>query len=342
MSPGIFFSLTAALIWATSSLLVKAQAERIDTLSFNAFRVVVGAHFFLLLLPFFGGMSLIAQLTPFTMLALAASVALGFCLGDSIYFWSMTQIGAARTMPISGVYPVFTWLLAVPILHEQVTLPAILGTVLVVTALYLLGREQLADAVEANDMLIPAADADSPSSSATLPRATPSGAPLVPPATGAPAITQRARYLAVGAAILAAFAWACATTLLRVGIELQAPVTLYDNLQQTVLVGAFRLTVAAFILVPIVQLFKGPRIWSPYRGAGLTRLIALGVYSTGIGSVVFVLGVALAGAARASLMNSASPILGVVFSWLFLRERVTRRVWFGTALAVAGVALVLV
>lgn len=318
MPLGIFFAATAAVIWATSSLMVKAQADNVDTLSFNAFRVVVGALFFFCLLPFFGGAQLVAQLTPQTMLTLAASVILGFCIGDSIYFWSMTQIGASRAMPISGIYPVFTWVLAVPLLGEQVTPQALLGTFLVIVALFLLSREKPADADEANDMLI------APSSE-TAPRS----------------ISKRARYLGVAGAAGAALLWACATTLLRLGIQMQQPVTLYDNLQQSVLVGAYRLTVAAFVLVPVTQWLKGSRVWNSYRGQAKWRQIALAVYSTGIGSLFFVMGVALAGAARAALLNSASPLIGVLFSWLFLKEKLTRRVWAGTALALTGVWLVL-
>jgi bacterial/archaeal transporter family protein len=319
MPLGILFGLTAAFIWSTTSLMVKANAGRVDTLSFNAFRVVIGALFFYVLLPFFGGAQLVAQLTPMTMLALSVSVVLGFCIGDSIYFWSMTKIGASRTMPISGVYPVFTWLLAVPLLGEEITVPAIVGTVLVVIALYLLGREHPADATEANDMMIAPPDN-------TEPRG-------VPP---------RTRYLAVAAAVFAALTWACATTLLRLGIQMQEPVTLYDNLQQSVLLGTFRLTVAALVLVPVTQVLKGSGVWAIYRSREISKLVALGIYSTGVGSLFFVLGVALAGAARAALLNSASPLIGVLFSWLFLREKMTRGVWAGTALALVGVWLVLI
>ncbi|MBI4674016.1 MAG: DMT family transporter [Chloroflexi bacterium] len=315
---GILFASTAALIWATSSLMVKAQAARVDTLSFNAFRVGVGALFFYLLLPFFGGSQLLAQLTPPIMLTLGVSVILGFCIGDSLYFWSMTKIGASRAMPISGIYPVFTWLLAVPLLNERVTVSAVAGTVLVIAALFLLSREKPADADEANDMLLAP-------SAGIVPRE----------------ISPRTRYFAIGGAVFAAFVWACSTTLLRLGIQMQAPVTLYDNVQQTVLISAFRLTVAALLLAPVTQWLKGARVWASYRGAALPRQIALALYSTGIGSLFFVLGVALAGAARAALLNSASPLLGVIFSWLFLKEKMTRRVWAGTALAITGVWLVL-
>ncbi len=319
MPLGILFALTAAFIWATTSLLVKHNAARVDTLSFNAFRVVIGAFFFYALLPFFGGAALLAQLTPMAMLALSVSVVLGFCIGDSIYFWSMTKIGASRAMPISGVYPVFTWLLAVPLLNEEITWEALVGTALVIVALYLLGREHPQDAAEANDMLITLEDDMEPRG-----------------------VSQRTRYLAVAAAVFAAFTWACATTLLRLGIQMQAPVSLYDNVQQSVLLGAFRLTIAAVVLLPLTHLLKGSRVWEIYRTRELPKLVALGIYSTGIGSLLFVLGVALAGAARASLLNAASPLLGVLFSWLFLKEPLTRRVWVGTALAVVGVWLVLI
>lgn len=319
MSFGMFFALGAALIWATTSLMVKANAGRVDTLSFNAFRVVVGALFFWVLVPFFGGAELLAGMGLPTFLALSGSVILGFCIGDTVYFWSMTKIGASRTMPISGVYPVFTWLLAVPILGEEVTVPAIVGTVLVIVALFLLAREQPTEIAESNDMLI------------------------TPPEDGTPpkGISERTRYLAIGAAILAAFVWACATTLLRLGIQFQQPVTLYETLQQSILLGAVRMSVAVIVLVPFTTWFKGVKVWGVYRGPELPKLIALGVYSTGIGSLFFVMGVALAGAARAALVNSASPLIGVVFSWLFLREPMTRRIWVGTALALAGVWLVL-
>lgn len=345
MPLGILFGLTAAFIWATTSLVVKANAARVDTLSFNAFRVVVGALFFYLLLPFFGGASLLAAMSPLTLLVLTFSVIIGFCIGDSIYFWSMTKIGASRTMPISGIYPVFTWLLAVPLLGEEVTLPAIVGTALVVVALYLLGREN-PDDVARPRTASRAAPGNFPQSRgedddvqtfnedgfglSVREEAHPGGMP------------ERTRYLAVAAAVFAALMWACATTLLRLGIQMQEPVTLYDNFQQSVLLGAVRLTIAALVLVPATQLLKGSSVWGIYRTRELPKLAALAIYSTGIGSLVFVLGIALAGAARASLMNAASPLIGVVFSWLFMREHLTRRVWFGTALALAGVWLVLV
>jgi drug/metabolite transporter (DMT)-like permease len=251
----------------------------------------------------------------------------------------MTQLGASRTMPISGVYPVFTWLLAVPLLGEQVTLPAVVGTVLVLGALVVLGRESAAHPAASGDLSAPVTlNEDGFGMSVTVAAREPQ-TPLrgVTPDP----LTVRTRYLALAAAMFAALCWACATTLLRLGIQMQEPVTLYDNFQQSILLGVVRLTVAALVLVPVTHWLKGSKVWQVYRTRELGKLAALSVYSTGIGSMVFVLGVALAGAARAALLNAASPLIGVVFSWLFMREHLTRRVWLGTAMAMVGVWLVL-
>ncbi len=135
---GILFGLVSATLWATTSLAIKAQSARVDTFSFNAFRMTVGALLFLALLPFYGGWDALAGLTAAARAALAISIICGGVIGDSLYFWSMTQIGAARAMPLSGIFPLFTWALAVPILHEQITPQAILGTLVVLAGLYLL------------------------------------------------------------------------------------------------------------------------------------------------------------------------------------------------------------
>jgi len=138
MLTGILFGIVSASLWATTSLAVKAQSARVDTFSFNAFRMVIGALLFVALLPFFGGWDALTGLSLISRAALAVSIICGAVIGDTLYFWSLTQIGAARAMPLSGIYPLFTWALAVPILGETVTQQAIVGTFFVLIGLYLL------------------------------------------------------------------------------------------------------------------------------------------------------------------------------------------------------------
>jgi drug/metabolite transporter (DMT)-like permease len=83
------------------------------------------------------------------------------------------------------------------------------------------------------------------------------------------------------------------------------------------------------------------KLWDGYTRASLPKLTLLALYSTGIGMIVWTLTVEYAGAARASLLNTASPLIGVPLSVVFLRERVTRLVALGTLLSVLGVWLIL-
>lgn len=292
MIAGIVLGVASATIWATSSLAVKAQAARVHPVSFNAFRLIVASLFFLVLLPFFGGWDAVAEMSFDTRLALTSSTIAGIVIGDTLYFWSMTQIGASRALPISGIYPLFTWAIAVPLLDEPITWRAMIGTALVLISLVLLA---------------PVAQ-DEPSGSSKLNRA------------------------GVLAAIGAAACWAIGTTALKFG--LQEGVNL-------VVLNAFRLPLGALVLVLIMRKWKGAQMWNGYRRDNLPVLTALAWYSTALGAIVFILVVEYVGAARAALLNTVAPVIGIPLSIIFLRERVTLKLVIGALLSISGIVLIL-
>jgi DME family drug/metabolite transporter len=289
---GIFFGLASAFIWATASLAIKAQSDRIDTSSFNAFRMVVGTLFMLALLPFSGGWTALTQVPAAAAILLAVSSIIGVAMGDTLYFWSMTKIGASRALPISGAYPLFTWALAITLLGERITLEAMFGTVLVLAGVYLIS-------------------------------------PRIGPASRSDARTDR---IGIIAALAAAALWAIATTLLKVGLQDGTPV---------VIVNLIRLPVAAIATALFTQRQFGLRVWRGYNWKTLPMLVLLAVYSTGIGMIVWTLTVDYAGAARASLLNTAAPLIGVPLSAVFLREHVTAKIAAGTLLSVVGIWMIL-
>jgi drug/metabolite transporter, DME family len=289
---GILFGLASAFIWATASLAIKAQSDRIDTSSFNAFRMFVGTVFMLVLLPFSGGWTALTQVPPAAAIVLAVSSVIGVAMGDTLYFWSMTKIGASRALPISGAYPLFTWALAITLLGETITLEAMLGTVLVLAGVYLIS-------------------------------------PRVGSVSRSDARTDR---IGIIAALAAAALWAIATMLLKVGLQEGTPV---------VIVNLIRLPVAALATALFTHRQFGLRVWRGYNWKSLPMLVLLAVYSTGIGMIVWTLTVDYAGAARASLINTAAPLIGVPLSALFLKERVTAKIAVGTLLSVVGIWMIL-
>ena len=289
---GISLGLASAFIWATASLAIKAQSDRIDTSSFNAFRLVVGTVFMVALLPFSGGWTALTQVPATAAILLAVSSIIGVAMGDTLYFWSLTKIGASRALPISSAYPLFTWALAIPLLGEKLTLEAMVGTVLVLAGVYLLS-------------------------------------PRIGPVSHTDARTDRIGILA---ALAAAALWAIATMLLKVGLQDGTPV---------VIVNLIRLPVAAIATALFTQRKFGFRVWCGYNLKTLPILTLLAVYSTGIGMIVWTLTVDYAGAARASLLNTAAPLIGVPLSALFLKERVTAKIAAGTLLSVVGIWMIL-
>jgi drug/metabolite transporter (DMT)-like permease len=107
-----------------------------------------------------------------------------------------------------------------------------------------------------------------------------------------------------------------------------------------VAVGAVRLPAAA-VLVGCVVGFNGA---STIRQRKVTRrgfgvLTIAGLAGTGLGSLLFLYALQEAGAGKAAVLSSASPLFALPLGALLLRERITAWVGLGTLLAVAGIVL---
>jgi DME family drug/metabolite transporter len=287
---GIVLGLATAFIWATSSLVVKHWSARVNTLALNAFRLSVSGLFFLALLPFSGGLDALARLTMPSQIALALSVIIGIAIGDSLYFWSLAQIGAARAMPISGIYPLFTWALAVPILGEPITPQAMIGTAIVIVSLYLLAPVEQSET---------------------------------------PAHIHRAGTFG---AIVAALVWAVATVLMKMGMQTGVDV---------ITINAFRMPIGALALLALAHARLGKAAWRGFDRAIIPGLIVYGLYSTGLGALVWTWSVEFTGAARAALLVTFAPLIGAPLAAIFLRERITPKIAVGTLMSVVGIWLIL-
>jgi uncharacterized membrane protein len=69
-------------------------------------------------------------------------------------------------------------------------------------------------------------------------------------------------------------------------------------------------------------------------------IVIASLVGTGIGSLVFIMAIQVAGAGRTAVLTSTAPLLAIPFSVLWLHERPTRWTVAGTLLTSAGIALV--
>jgi DME family drug/metabolite transporter len=84
------------------------------------------------------------------------------------------------------------------------------------------------------------------------------------------------------------------------------------------------------------QFLPSPAGWRlPALGA------ATGLLSFGIGGLLFLAGLQLAGAGKTSLLSSVSPLFSVPLAVLFLEEKVTLRLILGVILSITGIWLIM-
>lgn len=91
------------------------------------------------------------------------------------------------------------------------------------------------------------------------------------------------------------------------------------------------------IAVPLCLIFDPPWALSP-DGAAIFGLAGLALWSTGAGMLVFMRLVTRVGATFVAWSNYLNPVLGVVWGWLFLDERLPAAALGALALILAGIA----
>jgi drug/metabolite transporter (DMT)-like permease len=130
--------------------------------------------------------------------------------------------------------------------------------------------------------------------------------------------------------LAAAALWAVSTVTLRVVTEgVAAPVA-----------SSIRMPAAAAFAFALAR-GAGKALWPfHYGGRSVATLAAAGLMGAGVGSMLYVVAVQEAGAARTAILSSTSPLFVLPLAALLLRERITVRVGVGTLLTVAGICLV--
>ena len=97
-----------SLVWATSATIVRTQSFKVPPGLMNAIRCSASALMFWILLGLFGSVSSYAPLTLNEWLLLTGSVVIGISVGDTLYLWSIREIGPSRTMALVGIVPLPT------------------------------------------------------------------------------------------------------------------------------------------------------------------------------------------------------------------------------------------
>jgi len=137
---GELIALLSAVLWAMASVLLAMGARRIHVVPLNFIRCVFSTCFFWALLPFYGGFKAWASIPPSAWPWLVVSVLCLLVVGDTLYFRSMDLVGVSWAMPVASVNPLWAVLLSAIFLHEPLTLPLLLGALLVTAGVIVVSR----------------------------------------------------------------------------------------------------------------------------------------------------------------------------------------------------------
>jgi drug/metabolite transporter (DMT)-like permease len=125
--------------------------------------------------------------------------------------------------------------------------------------------------------------------------------------------------------ILLAAIWGGAFSLIRNAVPSFGPIGL----------SAFRLSVAALLMLAYLWLRATPLSWSRHRGA----MLVMGVFGAGLPFPLFAYGATQWPAGTLAVINATVPLWGALIARIWLGDRITPLVAAGLACGLAGVAL---
>ncbi|MBS7636124.1 DMT family transporter [Candidatus Bathyarchaeota archaeon] len=144
-SKGLVFALATAMAWSVSismiNLAVKATVGLEQAYAINTLRLVAVAVFLLALVPFGGVKRHVKSIRLKTAAILWAGGLIAIGLGWFLLTTSFIYIPESQAVPISSTTPLFSALSGVIFLREKVTIKIVIGSIMVVTGIFLIFME---------------------------------------------------------------------------------------------------------------------------------------------------------------------------------------------------------
>ena len=132
-------------------------------------------------------------------------------------------------------------------------------------------------------------------------------------------------------AVCASICWGFSATLLK-------PATVSMTSIQA---NAIRMPVIAFLLFFLRVLPSGNENLRGIKLKNILIVSATGILGMGLGGFLFVYAITKIDPAKVVTITSSSPLFGMLFAAIFLKERITKRIGLGIVLCLAGVYAVL-
>jgi len=135
----LYFALATAVVWGSVPILEKMGLVRLSpyaAIFVRCLAVALGSIFLLVLKP-----EILPELSRTPAKYIALIMVGGFCanfLGQMFFYHALKEGDVSRVVPISGIYPLISFILGVLILGEKITVAKSAGILCVIAGVFLL------------------------------------------------------------------------------------------------------------------------------------------------------------------------------------------------------------
>lgn len=297
---GVLAALGAALSWAFSPSLYALVMKDTSPLLANVIRTSAAGLFSLLVAILWEDFLGQLPFDWFQVVFIISITFLGMGFGDWLYFKCLKSAEVSFIVGISNIYPLFVVLFAFIFGTEQLTLLALLASIIIVSGVILVSITKNQNVAQ-----------------------------LTKRSSHVPESTSKKHLGPAVLAILAAFTWGI--SMFGLGFSLKYFSPLSANAIRVSLVGLLLFLI--FLFDPSKKSVKKPSKFS------LALLGVAGILGLGIGSWLMLVSITLLGAARSSAIFSVSPFFSALIAILVLKEKPTLNRLMGILIVCLGVLL---
>jgi len=134
---GEILSIGAALMWATSTVSSAKALEEVDPLTVNALKTLFSSVLMLFIALISTANQGLPNLNTYGLSLVIIAAIIGYGIGDTCLFKSLTLIGVSRSYTIGYSYPLFVMVFAALFLTEPLLPKNLLGTIIVILGIVL-------------------------------------------------------------------------------------------------------------------------------------------------------------------------------------------------------------
>lgn len=134
---GEILTIAAAVCWALGASLYRKSLLNVRPVTLNLFRSIPATIYAFAALYLLGKWNLLFELNITSLVYIGFSSLLVLAVGDILYFTGLKSVGVSKTVPIAYSYSIFVALISIIFLEESLTAPILIGTVTVISGIWL-------------------------------------------------------------------------------------------------------------------------------------------------------------------------------------------------------------